>query len=67
MNPKTIKPLTLLSLPLADRSQLPACPAVYFVLDGDNDSVNAGVEIKGRSHFTQKCDRPQRLFFPVTS
>lgn len=35
MNPKTIKPLTLPSLLLADRSQLPACPAVYFVLDGD--------------------------------
>ncbi|MEG4319699.1 MULTISPECIES: GIY-YIG nuclease family protein [unclassified Microcoleus] len=35
MNPKTIKPLTLPSLPLADRSQLPVCPAVYFVLDGD--------------------------------
>ncbi|WP_293336672.1 hypothetical protein [Microcoleus sp. CAWBG58] len=35
MNPKTIKPLTLPSLPLADRSQLPVCPAVYFVWDGN--------------------------------
>lgn len=35
MNPKTIKPLTLPSLPLVDRSQLPACPAVYFVLESD--------------------------------
>ena len=32
MNPKTIK---LATTTARDRSQLPACPAVYFVLDGD--------------------------------
>ncbi len=32
MNTSTIDPLTLPSLPLAERSQLPNCPAIYFVL-----------------------------------
>jgi CopG-like RHH_1 or ribbon-helix-helix domain, RHH_5 len=35
MNPTAINPLTLPSLPLANRSALPPCPAVYFVLEGD--------------------------------
>ncbi|MEG4121826.1 hypothetical protein QUA43_30695 [Microcoleus sp. N9_B4] len=35
MNPATINPLTLPSLSLANRSTLPSCPAVYFVLEGD--------------------------------
>lgn len=30
---ETINPLTLPSLPLASRSVLPACAAIYFVLD----------------------------------
>ena len=34
MNP-TINPLALPSLPLADRSQLPSCSAIYFALEGD--------------------------------
>jgi excinuclease UvrABC nuclease subunit len=35
MNPTVINPLALPSLPLANRSTLPSCPAVYFVLEGD--------------------------------
>ena len=35
MNPATINPLTLPSLSLPNRSTLPPCPAVYFVLEGD--------------------------------
>jgi hypothetical protein len=35
MNPATINPLTLPSLSLINRSALPPCPAVYFVLEGD--------------------------------
>lgn len=34
MNPATINPLDLPSVPLSARRQLPECPAVYFVLDG---------------------------------
>ena len=35
MNPETVDPLTLPSLPLATRAELPNCPAIYFVLNGD--------------------------------
>jgi len=35
MNASTIDPLALPSLPLGERSQLPNCPAIYFVLDGE--------------------------------
>lgn len=35
MNVSTINPLTLPSLPLTERLQLPNCPAIYFVLTGD--------------------------------
>ena len=36
MNASTIDPLTLPSLPLAERSQLPKCSGIYFVIkDGD--------------------------------
>lgn len=35
MNVKTINPLKLPSLPLASRKDLPGCPTIYFVLDGD--------------------------------
>lgn len=35
MNPTTVNPLALPSLPLASRSGLPTCPAVYFALEGD--------------------------------
>ena len=35
MNTNTIDPLTLPSLPLAERSQLPKCSAVYFVTKDD--------------------------------
>lgn len=35
MNPSSIDPLALPSLSLAARSQLPPCPAAYFVLEGD--------------------------------
>lgn len=35
MNPETVDPLTLPSLPLTNRSELPNCPAIYFVLNGD--------------------------------
>ena len=35
MNPPTVDPFTLPSLPLANRSELPNCPAIYFVLNGD--------------------------------
>lgn len=35
MNPSSIDPLALPSLSLAARSQLPPCPAVYFVLEGE--------------------------------
>ncbi|MEG4807407.1 GIY-YIG nuclease family protein [Microcoleus sp. F8-D3] len=33
MNPTAINPLTLPSVPLANRSELPKCPAIYFVLE----------------------------------
>lgn len=36
MNTADINPLTLPSLPLLERSDLPNCPAVYFVLNGDH-------------------------------
>lgn len=35
MDLAVINPLTLPSLPLANRSALPSCAAVYFVLEGD--------------------------------
>ncbi|MFB2976556.1 hypothetical protein [Microseira sp. BLCC-F43] len=35
MNLETVDPLTLPSLPLATRAELPNCPAIYFVLNGD--------------------------------
>jgi hypothetical protein len=35
MNTADINPLTLPSLPLLERSDLPNCSAVYFVLNGD--------------------------------
>ncbi|WP_267879572.1 MULTISPECIES: hypothetical protein [Kamptonema] len=35
MNPSVNNPLTLPSLPLASRSALPSCAAIYFVLEGD--------------------------------
>lgn len=35
MNPSSIDPLALPSLSLAARSALPTCPAVYFVLEGN--------------------------------
>ncbi|MBD2303209.1 GIY-YIG nuclease family protein [Nostoc sp. FACHB-190] len=35
MNVKIINPLKLPSLSLASRKDLPGCPAIYFVLDGD--------------------------------
>lgn len=35
MNPETVDPLALPSLPLATRAELPNCPAIYFVLNGD--------------------------------
>lgn len=34
MNIAAIDPLTLPSLPLGERSRLPNCPAIYFVLNG---------------------------------
>ena len=34
MNPATINPLELPSVPLSARGHLPECPAVYFILDG---------------------------------
>lgn len=37
MNVASIDPLTLPSLPLSERSQLPNCPAIYFVMQ--NESV----------------------------
>ena len=35
INPQTIDLSTLPSLPLANRRQLPNCPAIYFVMEGD--------------------------------
>lgn len=35
LNPSTINPLTLPSLPLTNRRQLPNCPAIYFVMESD--------------------------------
>lgn len=35
MNLAEINPLTLPSLPLVERSQLPNCPAIYFVMQSD--------------------------------
>lgn len=35
MDLKAINPLALPSLPLCDRTALPSCPAIYFVLEGD--------------------------------
>jgi hypothetical protein len=35
INPKTVDPASLPSLPLRDRRKLPNCPAIYFVLEGD--------------------------------
>ena len=35
MNPAPVDLLALPSLSLADRSQLPVCPAIYFALEGD--------------------------------
>lgn len=36
MKQTVINPLTLPSLPLANRSALPSCAAIYFVLEGDH-------------------------------
>jgi excinuclease UvrABC nuclease subunit len=35
MNTNNIDPLTLPSLPLKERSSLPSCSAIYFVMDGN--------------------------------
>ena len=35
MNVAEINPLTLPSLPLSERKQLPSCSAIYFVMQGD--------------------------------
>ena len=35
MNSETVDPLALPSLPLVTRGELPNCPAIYFVLNGD--------------------------------
>lgn len=35
MNPSTINPLTLPSLPLTERSRLPSCAAIYFALSNE--------------------------------
>ena len=35
MSVKTINISTLPSIPLCNRTQLPKCPGIYFVLDGD--------------------------------
>ncbi len=35
MNPSTIDPLALPSLPLLERRHLPKCPAIYFALEGN--------------------------------
>ncbi|MEG4964192.1 MULTISPECIES: GIY-YIG nuclease family protein [unclassified Microcoleus] len=49
MNPVTVDPLTLPSLPLANRSALPPCPAVYFALEGDHVLyVGRSVNLKQR-------------------
>lgn len=36
MNVVEINPLTLPSLPLSERKQLPSCSAIYFVMQGDH-------------------------------
>lgn len=63
MNVAEIDPLTLPSLPLGERSQLPNCPAIYFVLTGDCVVyIGRTVNLKNRwtSHrvmsFVQKQD-----------
>ncbi|NER99445.1 MAG: GIY-YIG nuclease family protein [Symploca sp. SIO1B1] len=33
INPTTINPLTLPSVPLSQRSQLPTTPSIYFAID----------------------------------
>ncbi|MFN6538313.1 MAG: hypothetical protein RM021_018460 [Nostoc sp. EkiNYC01] len=42
INPSTLNPLTLPSLPLEQRSPLPQTPCIYFVIDHDGQVLCIG-------------------------
>lgn len=68
MNTITVNPLTLPSLPLLDRRNLPDCPAVYFVLNGERilyigKSVNLAQRWAAHHHWSllSKLDADVRI------
>jgi ribosomal protein S1 len=58
LNPTTINPLTLPSLLLSDRYQLPNCLAVYFVLEGERILyIGRTANLKQRWRHHQRWDQ----------
>lgn len=63
INPSIIKPLTLPSLPLEMRSQLPTTPRIYFCLSESGEVLYIGKAEKLRQRWRQhhRCKQLQAM------
>ena len=57
LNPATIDPLTLPSVPVSDRKQLPEVPCIYFAIDSADTIQYIGKSVNPRRRWAQHHKR----------